>query len=142
MENAREADRMRFAFRLADSWPPLAWLARYRPGSEVVDVAHGARVETTPEWFCEAVWDAAYEDGGFDRTDLVFGSGGRVRNGGCLRRGGGGKREGKQKQATRRAHERFLFGVPAPRILQWFHAESMASASYARSANATPRAQR
>jgi hypothetical protein len=82
MENAREADRMRFAFRLADSWPPLAWLARCRPGSDVVDVAHGARVETTPEWFCEAVWDAAYEDGGFDRTDLVFGSGGRVRNGG------------------------------------------------------------
>jgi hypothetical protein len=72
---------MRLSYRLANSWPPLAWLARCHHGSEVIEVLHGARVETTPEWFCEAVWDGPYEDGAFDHTDLVFGSGGRVRNG-------------------------------------------------------------
>jgi hypothetical protein len=64
-----------------DNWPPLAWLAHCRSGASVVDVIHGSRVENTHEWFCEAGWDGAYEDGDFDRTDLVFGSGGRVRNG-------------------------------------------------------------
>ncbi|HXI33812.1 MAG TPA: hypothetical protein VNH63_07000 [Gemmatimonadales bacterium] len=31
------------------------------------------------DWFCEAVWDAPFAAGDFDRTDLVFGSGARVR---------------------------------------------------------------
>ena len=70
---------MRFQFQSVASWPPLAWLAHCRRGSDVVDVLHGARVECTPDWFCEAVWDGPYEDGGFDRTDIVFGSGGRRR---------------------------------------------------------------
>jgi hypothetical protein len=43
---------MRLSYRLANSWPPLAWIARCRHGSEVIEVLHGARVETTPEWFC------------------------------------------------------------------------------------------
>jgi hypothetical protein len=44
-------------------------------------VFHGPRVEIAPEWFAEAVWAGKYADAGFDRTDLVFGSGGRLRNG-------------------------------------------------------------
>lgn len=64
-----------------ESWPALAWLAQCQPGSDVVDVIHGPRVEVTPDWFCEAVWDGRFEDGGFDQTDLVFGSGGRSRAG-------------------------------------------------------------
>jgi hypothetical protein len=73
--------RIRLRFHRIDTWPQLAWLARCRPGAEAVDVMHGSRVEIAPEWFCEAAWDGSYEDGGFDRTDLVFGSGGRVRGG-------------------------------------------------------------
>ena len=58
-------------------WPPLAWRARCRMRS--VTVEHGTDVETMPEWFCEAVWDGDYISGDFDQTDIVAGSGGRVR---------------------------------------------------------------
>ncbi|WP_143002391.1 hypothetical protein [Nitrosospira sp. Nl5] len=33
------------------------------------------------DWFCEAAWDGEFNDGGFDRTDIVAGSGGRKRSG-------------------------------------------------------------
>lgn len=72
---------MRLRYHRRDSWPALAWLARCHPGADVVDVMHGPRVEITPEWFSEAVWDGPYEEGSFDQTDVVFGSGGRVRDG-------------------------------------------------------------
>jgi hypothetical protein len=36
-------------------------------------------VETNSEWVAEAVWDGPYEDGDFDHTDLVFGTGIRIR---------------------------------------------------------------
>jgi len=62
-------------------WPPLAWLARCPHGGDSVAVYHGPGVETTDDWFCEAVWDGAFADGDFDRTDLVFGSGARLRSG-------------------------------------------------------------
>src|SRR5437667_4986741 len=71
---------MRFAYALMRDWPPLAWLARCSPTRPVVDVFHGPGVERTAEWFCDAVWAGAYETGGFDHTDVVFGSGGRLRN--------------------------------------------------------------
>ena len=73
---------LRLRFHRSDTWPVLSWLARCRPGDEVVDVIHGTHVEAAPDWFCEAVWDGAYESGDFDRTDIVFGSGGRARDGG------------------------------------------------------------
>ncbi len=43
-------------------------------------VSHGARVERCDEWFCEAVWDGDYQSGDFDQTDIVAGSGGRIRD--------------------------------------------------------------
>jgi hypothetical protein len=46
-----------------------------------VIVHHGSRVETRPAWFGEVVWDGDFADAGFDETDVVFGSGGRVRDG-------------------------------------------------------------
>ncbi len=67
---------MRFEFRLVEGWPPLAWLARCPIGGDVIEVRHGSRVEIRAEWFCEAIWP-----GDFDRTDLVFGSGARIRDG-------------------------------------------------------------
>jgi hypothetical protein len=62
-----------------DSWPKLGWVARCRPDSSEVTVFHGPHVETTPDWFCEAVWAGAYAEGGFDETSLVAGTGGRRR---------------------------------------------------------------
>lgn len=73
---------MRFHYTHVANWPPLAWLARCRGGEATIDVFHGPRVEISADWFCEAVWDGAFADGDFDRTDLVFGSGARARAGG------------------------------------------------------------
>lgn len=70
-----------FKFERQDGWPPLAWCAECERGAPVVRVIHGPQVETREFWFCEAVWDGEFALGGFDRTDLVFGSGGRSRNG-------------------------------------------------------------
>jgi len=72
---------MRFAYTERPEWPPLGWLAELRPGAETVRVRHGRKVETRPEWFCEAVWAGEFADGDFDRTDIVFGSGARLRAG-------------------------------------------------------------
>jgi len=69
--------RLRYA-PVAD-WPPLAWLARCTASDRVIEVLHGDRVEVTPDWFCEAVWTGDYEAADFDKSDVVFGSGARVR---------------------------------------------------------------
>ncbi len=71
---------MRFEYTAMPEWPPLAWLACCRSGAATVAVRHGPRVEVTAEWFAEAVWADEYAAAAFDRTDLVFGSGGRARN--------------------------------------------------------------
>ena|SRR5687768_12711048 len=70
-----------FSFEPTSSWPPLAWLAKCEAGSESIRIIHGLGIEHRTDWFCEAVWDAAFAEGGFDQTDLVFGSGGRCRQG-------------------------------------------------------------
>ena len=70
---------MRLRDRPIAEWPPLAWLARCRPGETTIDVFHGRRVEIAADWLCEAAWNGSFADGDFDRTDLVFGSGVRVR---------------------------------------------------------------
>jgi hypothetical protein len=72
-----------------EEWPALAWLAKCHRRDQKVTVFHGPKVETTDEWFCEAVWDGAFEDGNFDRTDIVAGSGGRLRDGGVTFVSGG-----------------------------------------------------
>jgi hypothetical protein len=71
---------MRFEYIAMPEWPPLAWLACCGPGEATISVRHGPRVEVTPDWFAEAVWADQYAAAAFDRTDLVFGSGGRARN--------------------------------------------------------------
>ena len=69
-----------FSYELARSWPTLAWLAQCEPGSDSIRIVHGPGVECRAGWFCEAVWDADFAAGDFDRTDLIFGSGGRCRD--------------------------------------------------------------
>lgn len=61
-------------------WPGLAWLAIAKADSGLVDVLHGPGVEITEFGALEAVWDGPYEAGDFDRTDIVAGSGVRVRD--------------------------------------------------------------
>ena len=68
---------MRLEYRLENDWPVQAWLAECHPDRVVV--RHGTRVETRGDWFCEAVWDGPFDRGDFDRTDVVAGSGGRLR---------------------------------------------------------------
>src|SRR5207249_615650 len=76
---AMNTPRMRFEFTLEPAWPPLAWLAKCPKGGGPVLIVHGRRVERATAWFCEAVWTGPYAAGDFDKTDLVFGSGGRLR---------------------------------------------------------------
>jgi hypothetical protein len=70
-----------FEYHPLESWPPLAWLALCTRAKPVVRVFHGPRIEVQDRWFCEAVWDGEYKLGDFDSTDLIFGSGGRARDG-------------------------------------------------------------
>ena len=70
-------------------WPALAWLAHCDAVSGEVSVYHGSRVETAEDWFCEAAWDGEFVDGDFDRTDIVAGSGGRLRDDGMTFVGAG-----------------------------------------------------
>lgn len=71
---------MNFQYICIEEWPPLAWLAKCSVSNAQVALYHGKRVEIQNDWFCEAVWAGNFESGDFDQTDLVFGSGGRIRN--------------------------------------------------------------
>ena len=70
-----------FNFEKMESWPPLTWLAITDEPNETIVVRHDPGVETRDRWFCEAVWAGDFDEGGFDRTDIVAGSGGRLRSG-------------------------------------------------------------
>ncbi len=70
-----------FLYSFNDEWPELAWVAEVSSGNSVIGVELGRRVEFRPEWFCEATWDAEFEGGDFDLTDIVAGSGCRLRDG-------------------------------------------------------------
>lgn len=75
---------MEFRFQEVAEWPPLAWIAKLVPGEDAIHVTHGSRVEVGPDWFCEATWAGDWQDADFDQTDLVFGSGARLRNGAAM----------------------------------------------------------
>ncbi|MBE3099926.1 MAG: hypothetical protein IMZ44_22640 [Planctomycetes bacterium] len=70
---------MRLSPRLVPGWPKLAWVATFVSGDEAIEVLHGPMVETAENWSVEAVWAGDFACGDFDRTDLVFGSGVRLR---------------------------------------------------------------
>jgi hypothetical protein len=70
---------VRFEFNEVGTWPPNAWLAKCESGNNRVIVLHGSGVEVCDEFFSEAVWAGPYSAGDFDRTDIVAGSGGRLR---------------------------------------------------------------
>jgi hypothetical protein len=60
-------------------WPKLAWVAVTKLGSDAVSVLHGPCVETNPDWCVEAVWAGDFSEGDFDRTDVIIGTGIRIR---------------------------------------------------------------
>lgn len=74
-----EQTGLKFHYVNVPSWPPLAWAAKLTDGLSIVDVYYGSWVETAEKWFTEAVWDGAFSAGDFDKTDLVFGTGARIR---------------------------------------------------------------
>lgn len=60
-------------------WPKLSWVAVMEHGIRPIRILHGPRVEVNPQWCAEAVWAGNFRDGDFDRTDLVVGTGVRLR---------------------------------------------------------------
>jgi hypothetical protein len=60
-------------------WPRLAWIAICERGADEVTAFVGSGVEVTDDWLCEGIWDGPYTAGDLDRTDVVFGSGVRLR---------------------------------------------------------------
>ena len=70
---------MKFQYKVIPRWPPLAWVAELAGDSASIRVRHGEWVETREPWFCEAVWAGEFADGDFDATDIVAGSGVRIR---------------------------------------------------------------
>jgi hypothetical protein len=81
--------RLNLQFNSVANWPPLAWLARCERKSGPVTIFHGSRVEAAADWFCEAVWAGDYAAADFDRTDIVAGSGARLRPEGLMFVGAG-----------------------------------------------------
>ena len=70
---------MNLVFRRVADWPKLAWLASCGFGNDKVTVYHGPCVETRDDWCVEGVWAGEFEAGDFDRTDIMCGTGVRVR---------------------------------------------------------------
>ncbi|HUT57305.1 MAG TPA: hypothetical protein VNA25_05465 [Phycisphaerae bacterium] len=70
---------MKIVPRMVEEWPKLAWVATFQQGSRGIQVWHGPMVETSDHWLAEAVWAGDFAQGGFDLTDLVFGTGIRCR---------------------------------------------------------------
>lgn len=81
MTESHPAGELTLNYDLKPDWPPLAWVARCEQGNESVDVLHGPQLETRAGWFCEAIWDGAFDEGAFHQTGIVFGSGGRCEKG-------------------------------------------------------------
>ncbi len=67
-------------YHVIKNWPSLAWVAILEPNRQSIIVKCGEKIETRKDWFCEAVWDGEFDDGDFDQTDIVAGSGARHRD--------------------------------------------------------------
>lgn len=71
---------MQIKYIKVNEWPPLAWLAHCLENNETITLYHGENIEVNDHWYCEAVWDGSFQDGAFDQTDIIAGSGGRLRD--------------------------------------------------------------
>lgn len=68
-----------FEYHCINDWPPLAWFSECSKKNNKITVWHGNGVEINPKWFCEAVWPGNFLEGDFDETDLMAGTGSRIR---------------------------------------------------------------
>ena len=64
--------------------PRLAWALRVVRGDPTARLWHGSWVETSPDSFVEGAWDAPFETGEFDRSEVLAGSGARLVHDGLL----------------------------------------------------------
>jgi hypothetical protein len=71
---------MTYRYTVMEDWPVLSWLASCPISGSTINIYHGKNVETHDGWFCEAIWDGPFETGNFSETDIVFGSGGHIRD--------------------------------------------------------------
>lgn len=70
---------MKLVHTVVPKWAKLTWVARLAEGTGDLVVLHGPMVEVADDWVAEAVWAGNFAAGDFDRTDIVFGTGIRVR---------------------------------------------------------------
>ena len=68
-------------FELSTTIPVMAWLAEYEPGSQRLNVTHGAKVETTPTGLVEGAWNGDFDQFDFHRSSIFCGTGFRHHNG-------------------------------------------------------------
>ncbi len=69
-----------FAYQKDERLPPLAWLAVIDYSAARVAILHGKYVETRDNLFVEGVWAGEFSRADLDKSDCVFGSGGRIRS--------------------------------------------------------------
>lgn len=71
---------MKFSTKLLSNLPPLAWLAICNNVKRDITVFHGERVEIGDDYCVAAVWDGDFKKADFDKTDIIAGTGIRLRN--------------------------------------------------------------
>lgn len=71
--------KMKFTPTLIHEWPKLSWVAVLNLGHQEIQVYHGTHVEIDNDWLVEAVWAGDFAVGDFDKTELIFGTGIRIR---------------------------------------------------------------
>ena len=70
---------MELNYKIKSHWPSFAWLAEWSLEDKAICVYHGEGIEAQDRWFIEGVWAGEFTTGGFDTTDIVAGSGARIR---------------------------------------------------------------
>jgi len=71
---------MKLVTKIIPFWPKLAWISVTQKSSDVIRVFHGPLIERGDGWLVEGCWAGQFEKGGFDRTDIIYGSGIRLRD--------------------------------------------------------------
>jgi hypothetical protein len=69
---------MNLQFTHKIEWPKLSWVAKCE--RDEVNVFHGSGVEISNDWCFEGVWPGEFKEGDFDLTDVVYGTGVRLRS--------------------------------------------------------------
>lgn len=71
---------MKLSTKLLSKLPPLVWIATCKNTTKEIIVVHGVHVETSNDFCMAAVWDGDFKTADFDKTDVIAGTGIRIRN--------------------------------------------------------------